>query len=87
MSNEHRWYVARYRSVLPWRRYVVVRWVHDASGDGSWLGPGRFEFLDRHGGEEYRGYWLTEEGAQSMADFANWRDEFHEREVRYDERQ
>lgn len=77
MSNTG-WYVARYRSVLPWRRYVVLRWDDMLGG---------FRFLDRFGGEEFRGHWLTLAGAEHMADFANWRDEFHEREVRYDERQ
>lgn len=78
MSNEQRWYVARWRGLLPWRRYVVLRWDKR---------HGRFDFLDRHGAEEYRGFWLTLAGAESMADFANWRDDFHEREVRHDERQ
>lgn len=79
MSNTG-WYVARYRSWLPWRRYVVLRW----DGDGDFPG---FRFLDRFGGEEFRGYWATLAGAEQMAHFANWRDDFHEREVRYDERE
>lgn len=81
MSNTG-WYAARYRSWLPWRRYVVLRWEDDAEA-----GTGGFRFLDRYGGEEFRGYWATLAGADAAADFANWRDEFHEREVRYDERQ
>ena len=38
MNNEHRWYVARWRGLLPWRRYVVLRWDKR---------HGRFDFLDR----------------------------------------
>lgn len=80
MRTVERWYVARWRSLLPWRRYVVLRWAQAVDG-----GPGGFEFLDHHA-DLRRGFFATLAGAEHIADFANWRDEFHEQEVRYDER-
>lgn len=83
MRTVERWYVARWRSLLPWRRYVVLRWVSE--DDGAVIRE-RFQFLDHHA-DQRRGFFATLAGAEAVADFANWRDDFHEREVRYDERE